>query len=223
MVVVVLFGVFVVVFEGLVAPLEGAAEREVGGGVELEGDGVVVGAEDGDLVGQAALDHGVAVGDDYNVGGFEPGVDDGFDGVVATAVVVGDLIDGEGIFALVGDLVTAVSGPDLDYVDFFPGQDDALVGDEADALGLGAIVAGELADGGEVDGDAGGRAAEEAGDASVLLLVAAVQPGVAAEGFDHLVEELAAALLGGLADWLGWSGAGDLAGLPPERMGECGC
>ena len=57
-VVVVLFGVFVVVFERCVAPLEGAAAGEVGVGVDVDGDGVVVVAEDGDPVGEAALDHG---------------------------------------------------------------------------------------------------------------------------------------------------------------------
>jgi hypothetical protein len=45
-VVIVLLGVFVVVFEGGVAPLEGAAAGEVGGDVDVEGDGVVVGTED---------------------------------------------------------------------------------------------------------------------------------------------------------------------------------
>ena len=43
MVVVVLLGVFVEVLEFFVAPLEGAAEGEVGVGVDAEGDGVVVG------------------------------------------------------------------------------------------------------------------------------------------------------------------------------------
>ena len=91
----VLFGVFVLVFEGLVAPHEGAAEGEVGCGVHFDGYGVVVVAEDGDLVGEAALDHGGALGDDHDVGGFEPDAVDGFDGVVAAAVEVVDLIFGE--------------------------------------------------------------------------------------------------------------------------------
>ena len=34
--------------------------------------------------------------------------------------------------------------------------------------------------------------------------VAAVEPGVSAEGFEHLVEDLAAALVGGFAGGLFW-------------------
>ena len=67
----------------------------MGGGVEFEGDGVVVGGEDGDLVGEAALDHGGAFGDDHDVGGVDPVVDDLFDGVVVAAVEVVDLVLGE--------------------------------------------------------------------------------------------------------------------------------
>ena len=59
-VVIVLFGVLVKVFEGGVAPFEGSAAREVGGDVDVDGDGVVVVAEDGDAFGEAAFDHGAA-------------------------------------------------------------------------------------------------------------------------------------------------------------------
>src|SRR3981189_207547 len=62
-VIIVLFGVFVAVFEGDVAPQEGAAAGEMGLGVDVEGDGVVVVAEDGDSFGEAALDHGAALVD----------------------------------------------------------------------------------------------------------------------------------------------------------------
>jgi hypothetical protein len=51
--------------------------------------------------------------------------------------------------------------------------------------------------------------------------VAAVEPGVAAEGFEHLVEELAAALLLGLVGGVGGAGTGDVAGLCPEGSGGC--
>ena len=67
----------------------------MGVGVDFDGDGVVVVGEDGDLVGEAALDHGGAFGDDHDSGLVEPVVDDGFDGVVAAAEVVFDLIFGE--------------------------------------------------------------------------------------------------------------------------------
>ena len=87
-IVVVLFYVFIVVFELVVTPLEGTAEGEVGVGVELDGNSVVVGSEYGDLLGHAPLDHGVALGDDHNSRLLEPEVDDRFDGVVTAAVVV---------------------------------------------------------------------------------------------------------------------------------------
>ena len=112
----------------------------MGGGVELDGDGVVVVGEDGDLFGEAALDHGGAFGDDYDSGLMEPVEDDVFDGVVAAAEVVFDLVLGERLGAFVGDFVAVAVDPDLDDVDFFAGQDHALVGDEADALGFGAAV-----------------------------------------------------------------------------------
>ncbi len=214
----VLFGVFVVVFEGLVAPEEGAAEGEVGGGVDVESDGVVVVAEDGDLVGEAALDHGGAFGDDDDAGGFEPCVVDGFDGVVAAAVEVDDLLFGELALSFVGDLVAFARGPDLDDVDLFAGEDHAFVGEEADAVGFEAVGGGELMRGVEVDDDAGGSAAEEACEVAALLEVFAVEPEVAAEGFEHLVEEFAAALLGGLAGDLSGGCAGDVGGLRPEGV-----
>src|SRR3984893_13901225 len=68
----VLFGSCVAVFEGGVAPLEGAAAGEVGGDVDVDGDGVVVVAEDGDSFGEAGLDHGAALVDDQDAGSLEP-------------------------------------------------------------------------------------------------------------------------------------------------------
>ncbi len=49
--------------------------------------------------------------------------------------------------------------------------------------------------------------------------VVAVEPGVAAEGFEHLVEEFAAALLLGFAFIVDGGGAGDVAGLCQKRLG----
>ena len=106
--------------------------------------------------------------------------------------------------------------PDLDDIDFFPGEDHALIGNEADALGVGAISVGELADTREVGDDAGGRAAEEAGDMSVLAYVLTIEPDVTSKLLEHLVEEFAAAQLGcGTGGLLGL-GAGDVAGLGVE-------
>jgi len=215
----VLLGVFVAVFEGLVAPLEGAAEGKVGGGVHVYGDGVVVGAEDSDFFCEAAFDHGGALGDNHNVGCFEPDAVYGFDGVIAAAVEVIDLIFGELGFALVGDFVAFAGGPDLDDVDLFAGEDDALVGDETDAIGFEAIGCGELVYGGEVDDDAGGSAAKEAGGVATLLDVVAVEPLVTTEGQEHLVEEMTSALLRCLTSGMFRSSAGDVAGLGPEGLG----
>ena len=213
MVVVVALFVFVVVFELFVTPFEAAFEREVGVGVEFDGDCVVVVGEDGDLVGKAALDHGGAFGDDYYSGLMEPVEDDGFDGVVAAAEVVFDLIFRERLVAFVGDFVAVAVDPDLDDVDFFAREDHALVGDEADAFGVGAAVVGELAVAGVFDYESGGCSAEEGGGAAFDGHVFAMEPGVSSECGDHLVEEDAAALLGGLAEGLDGAGAGDAAGL----------
>ena len=155
-----------------------------------------------------------------DAGRFEPDAIDGLDGVVLAAVVVFDLIFGESDVAFVGDLVAGVCGPDLNDVDLLAGEDHAFVGDEADALGFGAVSAGELMDGGEVDDDAGRGAAEEAGEMAAFLYVAAVEPGVAAEGFEHLVEEFASALLLGFTGRMGGGGAGDVAGLSRERWSD---
>ena len=220
-VIIVLFGVFVDVFEFGVAGFEGAAAREVSLSVDVEGDGVVVGAKDGDAFGETALDHGAAFGDDHDAGSFEPDTVDGFDGVILAAEVVVDLILRELRVASVGDFVAGVVDPDLDDVDFFAWEDDALVGEEADAHGLGAVAAGELMDGVEVDDDAGWGSAEEAGDVADLADVAPVKPDVATELFQHLVEELAPALVGGYACFLLGCGAGDVAGLR-EESGSAG-
>src|ERR1700677_1041791 len=67
-IVIVLFGVFVEVFELRIAGLEGAAAGKVGFGVDVEGDGVVAGSEDGDPFGDAAFDHGAALIDDHDAG-----------------------------------------------------------------------------------------------------------------------------------------------------------
>jgi hypothetical protein len=115
--------------------------------------------------------------------------------------------------------VAGVVDPDLDDVDLLAGEDHALVGDEADALGVGAITVGELVDGGEVDDNAVGSALEEAAGVAVDAEVAAVEPGVAAESFEHLVEELVSALLLSLVGGVGGAGAGDVAGLCRERRG----
>ena len=212
-VVVVLFLVLVVVLEGVVAPLEGAAEGEVGGGVEFDGDGVVVGGEDGDLVGEAALDGGVSVVEDHDVGLFEPVADDAFDGVGLAAIVVGDLVGGEWGFAFVGDLVALFIDIDLDDVDFFTGKDHAFVGDEADAFGVGLVVGGEASEAGVVDDESGGCSAEEGGGSSEDGGVVAVEPGVSAEGGDHLVEELASSLGLLVRGLVGGGCAGDVVGL----------
>ena len=201
---------------------EGAAAGEVGLGVDVDGDGVVVVAEDGDAFGEAALDHGAAFVDDDDAGSFEPDAVDGFDGVVLAAIEVFDLIFGECDVALVGDLVAGVVDPDLDDVDLLAGEDHALVGEEADALGFGTVWvrrawAGELVDGGEVDDDAGGCCPEEAAEMADHADVAAVEPGVAAEGFKHLVEEFSSALLLGLIGGVGGAGAGDVSGLGAQE------
>ncbi len=136
-----------------------------------------------------------------------------------TTSILGDV-------AFVGVLVAGVVGPDLDDVDLFAGEDHALVGEEADALGVGAVWirkawAGELVGGGEVDDDTVGGALEEAAEVADDAEVAAVEPGVAAEGFEHLVEEFAAALLLGFACGVGGGGAGDVAGLGRQGPGGC--
>ena len=120
---------------------------------------------------------------------------------------------GSGGAAFVGDLVAVAVDPDLDDVDFFAGKDHALVGDEADAFGVGAAVDGELAVAGVFDYEAGGCSAEEGGGAAFDGHVFAMEPGVSAECGDHLIEEGAAALLGGFAGGADGSGAGDVAGL----------
>ena len=154
-----------------------------------DGDGVVVGGEYGDLVGQVALDHEGAFGDGDDSWLFEPVADDGIQGVVAAAeVVLGDVF-GEGGAAFVGDFVAFASGVDLDDVDFFAGEEHAFVGDEADAFGWGEIAGGEAEVGGVVDDAAVGRAAEEGGGAAEDGHVLAIEPGVSAERGDHLVEE----------------------------------
>jgi len=220
-VIIVLFGVFVDVFEFGVAGFEGAAAREVSLSVDVEGDGVVVGAKDGNAFGETALDHGAAFGDHHDAGSFEPDTVDGFDGVILASEVVVDLILRELRITSVGDFVTGVVDPDLDDVDFFAGEDDALVGEEADAHGLGAVAAGELMDGVEVDDDAGWGSAEEAGDVADLADVVPVKPNVTTELFEHLIEELAPALVGGYACFLLRCGAGDVAGLR-EESGSAG-
>ena len=213
MVVVVALFVFVVVFEAFVAPFEAAFQGEVGVGVELDSDGVVVIGEDGDLVGETALDHGGPFGDDYDSGLVEPVEDYGFDGVVAAAKVVFDLVLGERLVAFVGDLVAVAVDPDLYDVDFFAGEDHALVGDEADAFGIGVAVLRKLSGAGVFDDESGGCSAEEGGGAAFDGHVFAMEPGVSAECGDHLVEEDAAALLGGFAGGLDGAGAGDVARL----------
>ena len=63
------------------------------------------------------------------------------------------------------------------------------------------------------------RRAAEAAEVADHAEVAAVEPGVAAEGFEHLVEELASALLLGLVCGVSGAGAGDVAGLCTEGWG----
>ena len=66
---------------------------------------------------------------------------------------------------------------------------------------------------------------EEGGGAAFSLDGGAVEPGVAAERGDHLVEEGAAALLGGLAGGRGRRGAGDVGSLGAGELGreqDCG-
>ncbi len=72
---------------------------------------------------------------------------------------------------------------------------------------------GELAVAGVFDYESGGCSAEEGGGAAFDGHVFAMEPGVSAEGGDHLVEEGAAALLGGFAGGADGGGAGDVAGL----------
>ena len=92
-VVVVLFDILVDVLEFFVAGLEGAAEGKVGVGVELDGDGVIVSGQDGDFVGDAALNHAGAFADNHDAGGqLEPGVDDLLDAMVAAAKDVVELV-----------------------------------------------------------------------------------------------------------------------------------
>ncbi len=122
MVVVVFFGVFVYVFEFRVACFKGAAAGKVGVGVDVNDDGVIVGAEDGDALGDAALDHSAAFVDYHDAGGFEPDAEDRFDGVILTAVIVLDLFFRKIRVAFVSHFMARLVGPDLHDVDFFAGE-----------------------------------------------------------------------------------------------------
>ena len=75
---------------------------------------------------------------------------------------------------------------------------------------------GELPDRVEVDDDAGGLATEEARDVALFAHVLAIEPDVAAEVFEHLVEELAAPLLRRRTGSRRGLRAGDVAGLRVE-------
>ncbi len=99
---------------------------------------------------------------------------------------------------------------------FLTGEDHAFVGEEADALecGLGGVA--DLAGLVEVDGGAGGCAAEEGGGAAGLDGGGAGKPGGAAECGDHEVEELASALLLGLIVGERRGGVLEVAGLSVE-------
>jgi hypothetical protein len=142
----------------------------------------------------------------------------------AIAVELFDLLLGQSGLALVGDLVPVLVDPDVDDVGLLAGLDHASVAEELLAKGLGlavdreAVVVDEL-------GDAGvGLAVEEGGGAALGPHGGAVEPGAAAERGDHLVDELASALVRALAvGGGGWRGAGNIGGLRVEARREQGC
>ena len=156
--------------------------------------------------------------EDHDAGRVDPVLDDLLDGVGPAAVVVLDLLLGQLGLALEGDLVAVAFGPDLDDVDLLAGHDHAAVGEEADAVGFGQTGRGEAVDLVILDDVGVGLAVEEGGGASVELHGGAMQPGVAAKGCNHLVEQIAAAFFGGGAGGLGGRAAGNVGGLRAQKL-----
>ena len=186
-------------------------------GVQFKGYGIVIGREDGDLVGDATLNHGGALSDDHDPGRLHPGVDDFFNRMGSAAVEVFDLFFRELGLTFKDDLVSVAVLPDLDDVDLFSGQDHAAVGEEADAVrirGTGRVEAPQLM----VIGGVGiGLAMEEGGSSAVRLHAGAFEPGVSAERDDHLIEQDLATL--GRGSGPGWDcGAVQVGGLCIGRL-----
>src|SRR5579871_437804 len=122
-----------------------------------------------------ALDQVLALINEDGVGVFQPGFDDGFDGVAAAAEIVLDLLFGQWGFAFVGDLPAFAAGVDLNDVAVF-GVLDAVVVWPGVELPV-------------FSGGFGGFAVVEGGGTALVDAVFLMEPGVATEGFDHCVED----------------------------------